>query len=531
MPTLVPVDNDPFAAPAAAASGAAPKLVPVDHDPFAAAPTSPEPRSVAGTYSPTAEMTPTPGGEPTSPEPGKGIVRRAADAVSDTFKGPYGMSAGPAVQQSPVLKSVFENTVQPVSKVIDAATRPVAAVGNAAAGAAAGIAEDLGMRPGRADALERDVRGLETAAGVATAAAPGDLTPQVSSLRPAALEARKAGYVLPPASISEKPGLISNVLAGWSGKIKTQQAASARNQVVTNDLATKALGLPAETTLTEEVFNNVRQQAGQAYQAVVDAVPSVKTDKTFKEAVEGIAGKNSQAAKAFPNITKNPGIAEMADELLSADEHPTRAWVDVVRELRFNGNANLKAMGDPSKHALGLAQREAANAIDDMMERQIAAAGKPEVVDAYKAARRLIAKSYDVEGATNTATGDVSARGLARLADKGKPLTDELKTISDAASAFPKAMQAPSGFGDNEAWSALDFFGSAGALAHGNPGIAGTILARPLARGTVLSQPYQNFITRPNSGRLPIQPLAAAGVMQQNPYPPSPAAPYIDQQQ
>ena len=33
MPTLVPVDNDPFAASSASA---APTLVPVDHDPFAA---------------------------------------------------------------------------------------------------------------------------------------------------------------------------------------------------------------------------------------------------------------------------------------------------------------------------------------------------------------------------------------------------------------------------------------------------------------------------------------------------------------
>jgi hypothetical protein len=117
-----------------------------------------------------------------------------------------------------------------------------------------------------------------------------------------------------------------------------------------------------------------------------------------------------------------------------------------------------------------------------------------------------------VEGATNSATGDVSARGLARLQDKGRPLTDELKTVADAASAFPKAMQMPSGFGDNERWSALDFFGSAAAMAHGNPGVAGAILARPLARGVLLSKPYQKAMTNPRAAASPLPLITQPGM-------------------
>lgn len=47
MAQLVPVDFDPFAAPAAPASGG-PQLVPVDHDPFAAAPSQPMADATAG---------------------------------------------------------------------------------------------------------------------------------------------------------------------------------------------------------------------------------------------------------------------------------------------------------------------------------------------------------------------------------------------------------------------------------------------------------------------------------------------------
>lgn len=334
------------------------------------------------------------------------------------------------------------------------------------------------------------------------------------TVRPSAVEARSAGYVLPPISASETPGLVSRVLSGWSGKIKTQQAASAKNQEVTNELATAALGLSKGTVLTDEALNAIRRKAGAAYEAVKNAIPTLKADQAFHDAVDQLSGANSHAAKLFPKIVGNAGIKEMADELKKVPEFPTPAGVELVKELRFNANQNLKAMGDPSKHALGLAQREAADAVDDLMQRNIEAAGQPGLIESYKAARRLIAKSYDVEGVTNSATGDVSARGLARLQDKGRPLADQLKTIADAAHAFPKAMQAPAGFGDNEPWSALDFFGSAAAMAHGNPSVAGMILARPIARGVALSGPFQNAITRGSVGS-PATPILPPGLFPQ----------------
>lgn len=354
--------------------------------------------------------------------------------------------------------------------------------------------------------------------------------------RPAALEARKAGYVLPPQMASDKPGIVSNVLAGWSGKIKTQQAASAKNQQVTNALASKALGLPSDIPLTEKTFQTIRDGAGKAYEAVKTAIPSVAPDKAFAEAVDTLGGANSQAAQHFPGITKNQAIIDLRNELKVAKEFPTDAGIEVVKELRFNAKENLKAIGDPSKHALGLAQRQAADQVDDLIEREIARQtnadpAKRGLVRQYKAARQLIAKTYDVEGATNMATGDVSARGLGRLAARGRPLTGELETIANAANAFPKAMQNESSFGGNESYSALDFFGSMGAVAHGRPDVAGAILARPVARSVLLSKPYQNRMMSGGPRNQTLQqvisqangqaPAAASSVLQQMGLPPS----------
>ena len=382
----------------------------------------------------------------------------------------------------------------------------------------AGIRAEMKRYLSPENKLDRD-KGMDIAAGfvnapIAEAAgavkAAGGLLKSLVRRDPwdHAIEAREAGYVLPPSAASETPSALSQLLTGWGGKIKTAQAASQANQETTNKLAAKALGLPESTTLTTKVFNDLRAKAGDAYQAVKNAYTSMTTDGTFTKDIHELTGSNSQAAAMFPDIMKNPEIEKLQAALLQADRVPTDAAIKVVKKLRFDANQNLKAIGDPGKHALGLAQRQAADAIDNQIERNLMDLGghgkgpsgfgpggegyAENVVQKYRAARQLIAKSYDVEGATNEATGDVNARGLARLSDKGRPLSGELDTIANAAKAFPKAMQNPATFGGTENWSALDFFGAAGATVAGRPGVAGAILARPLARGAVLSGPYQN---------------------------------------
>lgn len=442
-------------------------------------------------YNPIARAT----GLPESPTPQEmtdklldkiGVRRPASgvERVAEATAGGAGGTVGPARFAGEVADRVAPGVVKRVAEQL-AKGKTTQAISGAAGGAAGQGAAEAGGGP-----LAQYVASLLGGSlpyGGRSAAPP----------RQAAVDARQAGYVLPPSSISEKPGLVSSVLAGWGGKIKTQQEASSRNQSVTNELAAEALGLPKDTVLTEPVFQKLRQAAGQAYENVKNAIPSINSDAAYDRDMAGLTSQNSQAAQMFPKITANPGIRELVDELKSVKTFPTGAGVELVKELRFNANANLRAIGDPSKHALGIAQRQAADAVDSLMERNIAAAGNPDAVAQYRAARQLIAKSYDIEGATNSATGDVNAHGLARLAAKGRPLTGQLDTIANAATAFPKMMQAPAGFGHPEAFSALDFFGSAAALGHGNPSIAGAIVARPLARSLMLSKPYQGRIANP----------------------------------
>lgn len=325
--------------------------------------------------------------------------------------------------------------------------------------------------------------------------------PPPTTIKPTAADAHAAGYVLPPKMISEKPGIVANVLSGMSGKIKTAQAAAEKNQVVTNALATKSLGLPPDAELIGDTFKNIRAEAGKSYEAVKTAIPTLEADEPYLETVKSLGGQNSDAAAHFPKTMNNQGIKDLVGELASVKSFPTTAGMELVKELRSSAVANLKTIGDRSAHALGLAQRQAADAVDALIERNIEkAGGDANLVNDYKAARQRIAKSYDVEAVTNPATGDVNALGLARLAGKGKPLTGELQTIAKTAQAFPKAMQAGV---SSEPLSALDFFGAAALAAHGNPKLAGMMLARPVARATVLSPMAQERLVTKASGAAP----------------------------
>lgn len=326
----------------------------------------------------------------------------------------------------------------------------------------------------------------------------------------AAKAASDAGYALPPAMASKSPGIVSQALGAISGKLKLQQAASAANQENTNRLAAEALGLHGETPLTEEALDAVRKTGSKAYETVSKAVPEIAPDEAFRQTVAGLGNRLSEASKAFPGLVKNDEIENLSKTLYDAQEFSPQAGLDLVKHLRADATANIKAFDKPAQQALGLAQRKAADAVDDLMERRISEAGKPEIVHAYRDARQLIARSYDVQAATD-ANGDVSARIIAGLAKKGRPLSGELKDIASAGSAFPKATQRLSQVGGEEKIGILDL--GAAAASHG--ATLPLSLGRPAARSAILSPTFQNMIMRPpvnalSDGRGAVNALALA---------------------
>lgn len=304
----------------------------------------------------------------------------------------------------------------------------------------------------------------------------------------AGAESRAAGYVIPPTQTN--PTVMNRALEGLAGKISTGQAASVKNQSVTNSLARKALGLPDDAPLTADTLKAVRQQAGQAYDSIKN-LGAITADAKYANDLLSITSATQNAAKNFPGLAKT----ELDDVVASLNQKSfdSSGAVDALRLVRDKADSAFSS-GDKS---LGRAYRSAADALEGVLERNLAKSGNPDALTAFQEARKLIAKTYSVEKALNPATGNVAAQKLGQQLARQKPLSGELETIAKLGLSYPKAAQEISS--SIPGVSPLDFFGAAGlSAATANPAMMATVAARPMARSLILNPNYQSLAGAPS---------------------------------
>ena len=314
---------------------------------------------------------------------------------------------------------------------------------------------------------------------------------QTPEMLAAIRSARDAGYVIPPTQA--KPSLGNRVLEGFSGKLTTAQNASAKNAEVTDALASKALGLPVNVKITPESLQDVRKTAGQAYEAIGSA-GTITPGPAYQQALDKIASPHAQAAQGFPNAKASP-VLDLVESLKSSSFDASSA-VAKIKELRTAADDAFRA----GNTDIGRASKSAATAIEDAIESHLQQSGQADLLKNFIDARQLIAKSYTVEKAMNSTTGTVDAKKLGAMLDKGKPLSDELKTAGDFANRFPKAAQTVEKMGSLPQNSPLDWH-AAGAvgMATQNPLSLAGVMLRPAARSLALSSPIQNRLAMPRS--------------------------------
>jgi hypothetical protein len=300
-------------------------------------------------------------------------------------------------------------------------------------------------------------------------------------------EAQAAGYVLPPTHI--KPSLLNRAAEGFAGKLTTQQAAAVKNEPITQSLAKKALSIPDDVPLTVDTIKGVRGIAGQVYEQVKRLGP-VQADDVYMNSINGILGEYRSLVAEFPSQKVGMHGMDLIETLakdLSKPSFSSSNVVELVKRLRHDGFKNVRNM-DPEKATLGRIQVKAQEALEDLIERNLA--GKDMSLETFRRARTLIAKSYTVEKALEESTGKVVASKIGREFANGKPLTGELATIGKVAQAFPKAVQNVNT--SMPGLSPLDYFsGLVTGGVSGNPLAAATMFARPAVRSALLSKSTQ----------------------------------------
>lgn len=356
-----------------------------------------------------------------------------------------------------------------VSGAVDAATKD------------SGLSEPTRTALSMASGLAVPVATNALAAGRRTVTGPG----VSESTNNAVNAARDVGYVVPPTQ--GNPSLANRAIEGFSGKLTTAQNASAKNQVITNDLVGKELNLPKGTQISPEILQKVRKDAGQAYDAVSNS-GVIKPGPEYIEALDKITASARKAAEGFPNRKPNPLIEEINS--LKSKEFDASSAVENIKSLRADADM---AYGNNNKE-LGKALKSAAQVLEDTIELHLKNTGAPaNLLENFRNARETIAKTYTIQGALNSATGTIDASKLAKQLEKGKPLSGNIRQVAEFAGSFPKAVQTTERMGSLPGVSPLDF-GTASAVSGvtANPMYMAGVLARPLARKLALSETVQN---------------------------------------
>lgn len=310
---------------------------------------------------------------------------------------------------------------------------------------------------------------------------------QTSQMAGAVEKAREAGFVIPPSQA--KGSFVNRALEGTAGKVSTAQNASARNQEVMNKLAAKSLGLPEEELLTPEGLGSIRNIAGKAYENI-ENIGTIKPSKEYTEGLNQIAAKPLKAQAGFPNAKPSP-IIDLAESLKSEAFDGSAALAKII-DLRDAANTAFAS----NQKLLGNANKKAANLLEDEIERHLKTTGQTEMLDEFRNARQLIAKTYTVEKAMNPVSGNISGKALAAELKKGKPLTEELRTAAEFATQFPKAAQTVESMGSLPQTSPLDLMAAGAASAATTPAAMLTLGIRPGARAAALSNPVQNRLVQ-----------------------------------
>lgn len=289
--------------------------------------------------------------------------------------------------------------------------------------------------------------------------------PQMAS---AVEKARTAGYVIPPTQANES--IVNRVLEGTAGKASTAQNASAKNQVITNKLAAKAIGLPEDELITPAVLKDIRKEAGGVYDEIskLPVKPAVLPSSVMNRAGEA----EIDPAKMVYNLKL---IRNNADGYFEA----------------------YKRSANPEDLAKAQQAKAAAANIESTLEKYAQSLGREDLLPALRDARQLLAKTYTIEKALNPVSGTVDAKVFAKELKKGKPLSEELKTVAEFSSQFPKAAQTTEVMGSRPQFSPLDV-GVSGVLAGilQNPKALASMLIRPAAREAALSGPVQNRLVQ-----------------------------------
>jgi hypothetical protein len=302
-------------------------------------------------------------------------------------------------------------------------------------------------------------------------------------------EAQNAGFVALPSDV--KAGRGSKALETMSGKIKSEELFSSKNQDTANNYTRKYLGLEESAPLNAETLDSLRSNQSPAYEAIKNTgVIDLGNKNPFASIVKNVkstkGGRDPLLGELKPNYTIDSSDA-----------------VEQIKLLRSDGNDYYRSgtnieKPNPKLKELGQKYINEANKLENILESHVKKLGKPELIENFRNARKEIAKTYTVEKAL-VGENVVDYRKIGKMIGKKQPITDELALVGKFAKEFPRVNK-PVAY-EPTAFTLPDVYASAvGAgldLLTGVPLASGIPAARVTSRYLMESAPFQNRFVKP----------------------------------
>lgn len=295
---------------------------------------------------------------------------------------------------------------------------------------------------------------------------------QLQPIKQTIKEATDAGYVIPPGEVN--PTWFNKRLESASGKIATQQVASERNQLVTDNLARKAAGLAEDEPITPQTLKAARDRIKQPY--------------------KDITALGNQQNQGFAAISGKPiNLSKALDDLDEIRHEAKLAWNEYERQGTRSALKDYQQFSGQAKQ------------LETQIESTLQFFGQKDLMQKFREARVALAKNHDVESALIEGGGSIDAKAIGRMYQRGEPMTGELATIGKFANNFSKITQSGNKVGTPDSHNlrhALSLALGGGGYAVGGPigglAMAAGVEASPaIARSIMFGKNAQNALSLP----------------------------------
>jgi hypothetical protein len=252
------------------------------------------------------------------------------------------------------------------------------------------------------------------------------------------------GLVAPPGNVN--PTLFQRFMESFAGKEAVEQEAMLTNSGKMQEAARKFLGLADDAELTPQTLAKIHKANKPAYEEVgelTNKVGGIGADMKYVDELLAIEKKFGGSHRRTNILPEHGEIRTLMRELRRTPFDGNEVTA-LVRDLRTAAGKSFIE----GKKALGHSQREAAAAMERLIERNLrryarglggGAVGRDyakQVLQNWRNARISDAKAFAVERVSNKATGNLDGAKMAREFARGAPLTGEMRDMARFASAF-----------------------------------------------------------------------------------------------